>query len=124
MQNASDFINDKNCYDYPQLAFSPTSRVNLNEPFSVAVALQFLAERFPDTPITLVATIRAGYNDYQILNIPAEHLDHFIGHSGFDEFDNTDDNFITIENNVYALYTAFAELSHNLDSPIDVDTFY
>ncbi len=122
MQNANDFINDQNCYDYPQLAFSPTSRVNLNEPFSVAVALQFLAERFPDTPITLVATIRAGYNDYQILNIPAEHLDHFIGHSGFDEFDNTDDNFITIENNVYALYTAFAELSHNLDSPINVDT--
>ena len=121
MQNATDFLHAKNCYDYPQLASHKT--VELNDPFCVAVSLQFLAERFPNSPITLVAAVSAGYNAYQILNIPAEHLDHFIGHSGFDEFDDTENNFITIENNVYALYTDFAELSHNLDSPLDVDTF-
>jgi hypothetical protein len=123
MQNANDFAHDKNCYDYPQLAFSPTSHVDLNSPFCVAVALQFLAERFPDTPITLVATIRSGYNDYQIFNIPAEHLDNFIDASGFDEFDDTENNFITIENNVYALYTDFAELSANLETQINADDF-
>lgn len=121
MQNATDFLRTKNCYDYPQLASHKT--VELNDPFCVAVALQFLAERFPSSSITLVSTVSAGYNAYQILNIPAEHLDHFIGHSGFDEFDDTENNFIAIENNVYALYTDFAELSHNLDSPLDVDTF-
>jgi hypothetical protein len=98
--------------------------VQLNEPFSVAVALQFLAERFPDTPITLVSTVSAGYNDYQILNIPAEHLDHFIGHSEFDEFNDTENHFITIDNDVYALYTDFAELSHHLETKIHADTFY
>jgi hypothetical protein len=121
MQNANEFTHDKNCYDYPQLR---KTSVELNEQFSVAVALQFLAERFPDTPITLVATVSAGYNDYQILNIPAEHLDHFIGHSEFDEFDDTENHFITIDNDVYALYTDFAELSHHLETKIDVDTFY
>jgi hypothetical protein len=121
MQHANEFTHDKNCYDYPQLR---KTSVELNEQFSVAVALQFLAERFPDSPITLVATVNAGYNDYQILNIPAEHLDHFIGHSGFDEFDDTENNFITIDNDVYALYTDFPGLSESLDSPLDVDTFY
>jgi hypothetical protein len=124
MQNANDFARNKNCYDYPQLASYKTSPVELNEPFSVAVALQFLAERFSDTTITLVATVSAGYNDYQILNIPAEHLDHFFGHSGFCEFDDTENHFITIDNDVYALYTDFPGLSESLDSPLDVDTFY
>jgi hypothetical protein len=118
MQHANDFA--KTTANMPALSNHP---VDLNDPFCVAVALQFLAERFPSSPITLVATVNAGYNDYQILNIPAEHLDHFIGHSGFDEFDDTDNNFITIENNVYALYTDFAELSYNLETEIDVDTF-
>ena len=99
------------------------SPVDLNNPFDVAVSLQFLAERFPNSPITLVATVSSGYNAYQILEIPSGHLDHFIDNSGFDEFDDTDDNFITIENNVYALYTDFSELSANLETEIDVDTF-
>jgi hypothetical protein len=51
------------------------------------------------------------------------YLDHFIGHSGFDEFNDTENNFITIDNDVYALYTDFAELSYNLETQIDVDTF-
>jgi len=122
MQNANEFTQNKNCYDYQQLAFYETSPVDLNKPFCVAVALQFLAERFPSSPITLVATVSAGYNAYQILNIPAEHLDHFIGHSGFDEFDDTE-TFVPLETNVYALYTNFAELSYNLETQIDVDTF-
>ena len=117
MQNATDFA--KTTANMPALS---NYDVQLNDPFCVAVALQFLAERFPDSPITLVSTVSAGYNAYQILNIPAEHLDHFIGHSGFDEFyDN--ETFVPLENNTYALYTDFAELSYNLETQIDVDTF-
>lgn len=127
MQNANEFTHDKNCYAYPRLSMFHTrlnpSPVDLNDPFDVAVALQFLAERFPNSPITLVATVSSGYNAYQILEIPSGHLDHFIDDSGFDEFDNTQNNFITIENNVYALYTDFTELSANLDSPLDVHAF-
>jgi hypothetical protein len=118
MQNANDFA--QTTANIPALS---NHDVKLNDAFCVAVALQFLAERFPNSPITLVSTVNAGYNDYQILNIPAEHLDHFIGHSGFDEFDDTENNFITIDNDVYALYTDFAELSYNLETQIDVDTF-
>ena len=98
------------------------SDVQLNDAFCVAVALQFLAERFSDTTITLVNTIQAGYNSYMTLNIPAEHLDNFIDTSGFDEFDN-DENFMPLENNAYVLYADFPGLSESLDSPLDVDTF-
>jgi hypothetical protein len=117
MQNANDFA--QTTANIPALS---NHDVKLNDAFCVAVALQFLAERFPNSPITLVSTVNAGYNDYQILNIPAEHLDHFIGHSGFDEFDDNE-TFVPLENNVYALYTDFAELSYNLETQIDVDTF-
>lgn len=117
MQNANDFA--KTTANIPALS---NRDVQLNEPFDVAVSLQFLAERFPNSPITLVSTVDAGYNSYQILNIPAEHLDHFIGHSGFDEF-NDDETFVPLEKNVYALYTNFAELSYNLETRIDVNTF-
>lgn len=118
MQNANEFA--KTTANIPTLSNHP---VDLNDPFCVAVALQFLAERFPDSPVTLVSTVSAGYNDYQILNIPAEHLDNFKNNSGFDDFNDTDDNFITIENNVYALYTDFSELSANLETEIDIDDF-
>jgi len=119
MQNANDFA--KTTANISELSNHP---VDLNDSFCVAVALQFLAERFSDTSITLVSTVTAGYNSYMTLNIPAEHLDNFIDASGFDEFDDTENNFITIENNVYALYTDFAELSANLETEINVDTFH
>lgn len=96
--------------------------VKLNEPFSVAVALQFIAERLSDTTITLVSTATAGYDNYMLLNIPAEHLDFFLGNSGFDD-DPELETFISLENDVYAVYTDFAELSYNLETQIDVDTF-
>lgn len=118
MQNTNDFA--KTTAKMPALS---NHDVQLNDAFCVAVALQFLAERFSDTTITLVNTIRSGYNSYMTLNIPAEHLDNFIDTSGFDEFDDTDDNFITIENNVYALCVDFPGLSESLDSPLDVDAF-
>jgi hypothetical protein len=118
MQHANDFA--QTTANMPALS---NHDVQLNDAFCVTVALQFLAERFSDSSITLVNTVSAGYNNYMLLNIPAEYLDTFKNESGFDDFDDTD-NFITIENNVYALYTDFAELSANLETQINVDTFH
>jgi len=110
------YTHNKNSNDYPQLAAYENATVELNDPYCVSVALQFLAERFADTSIALVATVSAGYNSYMLLNIPADQLDNFIDNSGFDDFADTETNFITIDNNVYALYTDFSELSANLEN--------
>jgi hypothetical protein len=84
--------------------------VQLNNPFCVSIALQFLA-KFPQ--IKLVNTITAGYNSYMTLHIPAEHLENFKLSSGFDDFNNLE-NFMPLENNNYHLYTNFSELSENI----------
>jgi hypothetical protein len=118
MQNANDFA--KTTANIPSLS---NHDVQLNEIFSVSVALQFLAERFSDTSITLINTIQSGYNSYMTLNIPAEHLDNFKNTSGFDDFDDLE-NFMPLENNSYILYADFPGLSESLDSPLDIDIFY
>ena len=56
MQHANDFT--QTTANMPALS---NHDVKLNEPFSVAVALQFIAERLSDTTITLVSTATAGY---------------------------------------------------------------
>ena len=117
MQHVNDFA--KTTANIPALS---NHDVQLNDAFCVAVALQFLAERFSDSSITLVNTVSAGYNSYMTLNIPAEHLDTFKNESGFDDFDDNE-TFVPLENNVYALYTDFAELSYNLETQINVDDF-
>lgn len=109
MQNANDFAQTT-----ANISALSNHDVQLNNPSHVATALRFLADRFSDMPISLVNTVSAGYNTYMLLDIPAEHLDDFKNDSGFDDFDDTD-FFMPIENNVYALYTDFPELSANLN---------
>ena len=117
MQNANDFA--KTTANIPALS---NHDVQLNDEFCVAVALQFITERLSETSITLVSTVSAGYNSYMLLNIPAEHLDFFLGNSGFDN-DPALETFISPENDVYAVYTDFAELSYNLETKLNADDF-
>jgi putative salt-induced outer membrane protein YdiY len=109
MQNINDFA--QTTANIPALSNNP---VSLNEPYDVSVALRFLAQRFANKSIKLVNTIRADYDTFMTLNIPAEHLENFQNQSGFDNFDDTD-FFMPLEKNTYALYTDFAELNANLE---------
>lgn len=119
MQNANDFLHDENCYAYPRLSMFHTdlnpSPVELNYPPYVDIALKIISHDLSHLPITLVATVCSGYNDYMLLNIPAEHLDDFFRSTAFNDdrtpqYDNYEPlEFITLENDVYAVYTSFAD---------------
>ena len=115
MQNATDFLHDKNCYAYPRLAMFRTSSVELNNPRYVNIALKIISNDLSHLPITLVATVSSGYNDYMLLNIPAEHLDDFFRSTAFNDdripqYDNYEPlEFIPLENDVYAVYTCFTD---------------
>jgi hypothetical protein len=115
MQNANEFA--KTTSNIPALSNYP---VDLNDPFCVAVALQFISENLSHLPITLVSTVYSGYNSYMLLNIPAEHVENFFGPTSFN---NDPDEFIPLENDVYAVYSCFPDISNMLTPPIDVDTF-
>jgi hypothetical protein len=116
MQNANEFAHDKTCYAYPRLSMFHTdlnpAPVNLNDPFYVDIALKIISNDLSHLPITLVATVCSGYNDYMLLNIPAEHLDDFFLSTAFndDRLDFAEPvEFIPLENDVYAVYTSFTD---------------
>lgn len=115
MQNANEFA--KTTANIPALS---NYDVQLNDPFCVAVALQFISENLSHLPITLVSTVYSGYNSYMLLNIPAEHVDNFFGPTSFN---NDPDEFISLENDVYAVYSCFPDISHMLKKTINVDDF-
>jgi hypothetical protein len=90
----------------------------LNDPYAVRVALQFISEYFSDTSIKLVNTIYAERNSYMTLHIPAEHLDAFIDEFGLhDDFDDTNFVIKLDKPDYYIIYTDFPELSERLDNP-------
>ena len=114
MQNANDFIENPNALIDPAIYKYP---VHLNKPFSVAVALQFLAEYLPDAPqIKLVNTIdSAGYNSYMTLYIPADALDYYEQNTAGFDFESGD---IKLDNDTYAIYFESGETNNYLKNQI------
>jgi hypothetical protein len=117
MQNANDFA--KTTANIPALA---NHDIQLNDPFCVAVSLAYISKHlstdFPN--IKLVFTTDADYNSYMTLYIPAD--------TDFEKLDyehnlsvNNDDSAIKLDNDTYAFYVNFPDLSDEFD--IDVDTF-
>ena len=118
MQNANDFA--KTTANIPALSNQP---VDLNDPFCVAVSLAYISKHlstdFPN--IKLVNTITAGYNSYMTLYIPADTDFEKLDYEHNLPVNNSDDSAIKLENNTYAFYAYFPDLSDEFD--IDVDTF-
>ena len=118
MQNANEFA--KTTANIPTLSNQP---VYLNDPFCVAVSLAYISKHlstdFPN--IKLVNTITAGYNSYMTLYIPADTDFEKLDYEHNLPVNNSDDSAIKLENNTYAFYAYFPDMSDEFD--INVDNF-
>lgn len=118
MQNANEFA--KTTANIPTLSNQP---VYLNDPFCVAVSLAYISKHlstdFPN--IKLVNTIAAGYNSYMTLYIPADTDFEKLDYEHNLPVNNSDDSAIKLENNTYAFYAYFPDMSDEFD--INVDNF-
>ena len=118
MQNANEFA--KTTANIPTLSNQP---VDLNDPFCVAVSLAYISKHlstdFPN--IKLVNTITAGYNSYMTLYIPADTDFEKLDYEHNLPVNNSDDSAIKLENNTYAFYAYFPDMSDEFD--INVDNF-
>jgi hypothetical protein len=118
MQNINDFA--QTTANIPALSNNP---VSLNNPFCVTVALAYISKHlstdFPN--IKLVNTISAGYNSYMTLYIPADTDFEKLNYEHNLPIDESDDMTIKLENDTYAFYVDFPDLSFEFN--INVDDF-
>jgi hypothetical protein len=118
MQNANEFA--KTTANIPALS---NHDVQLNDPFCVAVSLAYISKHlstdFPN--IKLVNTIAAGYNSYMTLYIPADTDFEKLDYEHNLPIDESDDMTIKLENDTYAFYVNFPDLSDEFN--INVDDF-
>ena len=114
MQNVNEFPQIRKSTAYPQL----DDTVDLNDPYCVDIALKFIKTNFSTdfSQIKLIATVHAGYNDYMLLDIPADtdfkNLDYT---KNFDI--NDADSCTKINDTVYAFYVYYPELAEFAETP-------